>query len=418
MSKRNHEPGKLAAIALKKLSNGWHADGGNLYLLVRNASRSWVFRYTSPSGERRNMGLGSLDSVNLARARELAKQYRAATKDKQTPSDPIAILQEEKSKRQQNAAKKITFKQCAEAYIKANRAGWKNAKHAQQWENTLEKYAYPILGEVAVSEIDTPLVTKCLVNIWTEKTETATRVRGRIESVLDWAKVSGFRQGENPARWRGHLDKVFPAATKVAKVKHHPALPFTEIGSFMAKLREREELGARALELTILTAARSGEVRGARWSEINLDEKIWVIPAERMKAGKEHRVPLAAPAVALLKELIRSEDKELVFPGAKPGKTISDMTLGAVLKRMDCPDITTHGFRSTFRDWCSEKTTYSNEVVEMALAHAIKNATEAAYRRGDMLEKRRALMNDWATYCGYISNSETTTTLGTEKRHE
>jgi integrase len=415
MNKRNHEPGKLAAIALKRLGDGWHADGGNLYLFVRGTSRTWVFRYTAPNGRRRNMGLGSLDAISLARARELAKQYRATTKDKQTPCDPIAIAQEEKSKRQETVAKKISFRQCAEAYIKANRAGWKNAKHVQQWENTLEKYAYPTLGELAVSAIDTSLVTKCLVDIWTEKTETATRVRGRIESVLDWAKVSGFRQGENPARWRGHLDKVFPAATKVAKVKHHPALPFTEIGSFMTKLRAREGLGARALELTILTAARSGEVRGARWSEINLDEKIWVIPAERMKAGKEHRIPLAAPAVALLKELTLSEDEDLVFLSAKPGKPISDMTLGAVLKRMDCTAITTHGFRSTFRDWCSEKTTYPNEVVEMALAHTIKNSTEAAYRRGDMLEKRRALMNDWAKYCEHITQPATVINIDSRK---
>ena len=413
MGKRNHEPGKLAAIALKKLGNGWHADGGNLYLFVRGASRSWVFRYTAPSGPRRNMGLGSLDAVGLARARELAKQYRAATKDKQTPSDPIAITQEEKSKRRATVSKQISFKQCAEAYIKANRAGWKNAKHVQQWENTLDKYAYPTLGELAVSAIDTSLVTKCLVDIWTEKTETATRVRGRIESVLDWAKVSGFRQGENPARWRGHLDKVFPAATKVAKVKHHPALPFAEVGAFMTKLRAQAGLGARALELTILTAARSGEVRGARWSEINLVEKIWVIPAERMKADKEHRIPLSDAAVTLLNELTPNEDEDLVFLGAKPGKQISDMTLGAVLKRMDCTTITTHGFRSTFRDWCSEKTTYSNEVVEMALAHAIKNATEAAYRRGDVLEKRRALMNDWATYCALGLTPKTVTSIKT-----
>lgn len=402
MSKRNHEPGKLAAIALKKLGNGWHADGGNLYLFVRDKSRSWVFRYTAPSGHRRNMGLGSLDAVGLARARELAKQHRAATKDKQTPTDPIAIAQEEKSKRLEIVAKKISFKKCAEAYIKANRAGWKNAKHVQQWENTLEKYAYPTLGDLAVSTIDTSLVTKCLVDIWTKKTETATRVRGRIESILDWAKVSGFRHGENPARWRGHLDKVFPAASKVAKVKHHPALPFTEIGSFMAKLREREGLGARALELTILTAARSGEVLGARWSEINLEEKIWVIPAERMKAEKEHRIPLSAPAVALLQELPRNEDEDLVFPSAIVSKHISGMTMGAVLKRMGFSSFTVHGFRSTFRDWCSEKTPYSNEVVEMAMSHAIKNAAEAAYRRGDMLEKRRALMNDWATYCKQV----------------
>jgi integrase len=402
MVKRNHESGKLAAIALKKYPDGWHADGGNLYLFVRGASRTWVFRYTAPNGQRRNMGLGSLNDVGLSRARDLAKQHKSALKDPANPIDPIDVAFTAKQMRRVETAKQMTFKQCARAFIESKKYEWKNAKHVQQWENTLVAYAYPTFGDLSVSDIDTGLVTKCLVDIWTSKTETATRVRGRIESVLDWAKVNEYRTGENPARWRGHLDKILPTPAKVSRVKHHPALPHREIGKFMIDLRLREGQGARALELTILTAARSGEIRGAQWSEINFAERLWIVPADRMKAGKEHRIPLSDAALKILQQLPRAQHSDLIFPSENSGKPISDMTISAVLKRMEVTGVTVHGFRSTFRDWCSDCTNYSNELAEMALAHTIKNSTEAAYRRSDVLERRRSMMKDWADYCGRV----------------
>lgn len=394
-----HKLNLLAAVALNKLGEGWHADGGNLYLFVRGESRTWVFRYTSPEGKRRNMGLGSSKSVTLARARELAAAYRGQVKDKLAPVDPIETTKAAKAQRGIEQAKRMTFKECAEAYIEANRAGWKNAKHAAQWGATLTTYAYPVIGDMPVALVETPLIVRILQPIWTTKTETASRLRGRIENVLDWAKVSGFRQEENPARWRGHLDHILPAASKVAKVTHHAALPFKEISAFMPKLQEAAGLGARALELAILTATRSGEVRGATWAEFDLAEKVWIIPGERMKAGREHRVPLSTAAVKLLKALPRLNETELVFPSSKLNKPLSDMTLTAALKRLDRSDLTAHGFRSTFRDWAAEATNYPREVAEMALAHTIEDAVEAAYRRGDLFEKRKAMMEDWARFC-------------------
>lgn len=394
-----HKLNLLAAVAINKLGEGWHADGGNLYLFVRGESRTWVFRYTSPEGKRRNMGLGSSKSVTLARARELAAAYRGQVKDKLAPVDPIETTKAAKAQRGVEQAKRMTFKECAEAYIEANRAGWKNAKHAAQWGSTLTNYAYPVIGDTPVALVETPLIVKILQPIWTTKTETASRLRGRIENVLDWAKVSGFRKEDNPARWRGHLDHILPAASKVAKVTHHAALPFKEINAFMPKLQEAAGLGARALELAILTATRSGEVRGATWAEIDLAEKVWTIPGERMKAGREHRVPLSTAAVKLLKALPRLNESELVFPSSKPNKALSDMTLTAALKRLDRSDLTAHGFRSTFRDWTAEATNYPREVAEMALAHTIEDAVEAAYRRGDLFEKRKAMMEDWARFC-------------------
>jgi integrase len=378
MGKRTHEPGKLAAITLKKLVDGWHADGGNLYLFVRGASRTWVFRYTAPDGKRRNMGLGSIDSISLSRARELAREYRAQVKDKQKPIDPIAIEQEAKAQRRADDRKRVTFKWCTDEYLKAHRDEWKNPKHAQQWENTLITYAYPVFGDLPVQTIDTDLIVKCLSPIWSEKTETATRVRGRIQSVLDWATARKFRHGENPARWRGHLDNLLATPSKIQKIEHHAALPFAEIGGFMKDLRTKQGMGARALEFAILTAARSGEVRGATWSEIDFQTKTWTIPPERMKMKKEHRVPLVDAAITLLEELPKLEGGELVFPGSRVGSQLSDMTLTAALKRMGRVDLTAHGFRSTFRDWAAESTNYPRDVAEMALAHAIGDSVEAA----------------------------------------
>lgn len=264
-------------------------------------------------------------------------------------------------------------------------------------KNTLATYASPLLGALPVAEIDTALVVKVLGPIWETRTETATRVRGRIEKVLDWATVSKYRQGENPARWRGHLDKLLANPSKVVKVAHHPALPWRDMGAFMAALRAQEGVAARALEFVILAAARSGEVRGATWEEIDLGAHLWIVPAERMKAKKEHRVPLSRSALALLKKLPR--EGNLVFPGAREGKALSDMSLTAVLRRMQRTGITVHGFRSTFRDWCAESTGFPREVCEHALAHSLPDKVEAAYRRGDLLDKRILLMQAWADYC-------------------
>lgn len=297
-------------------------------------------------------------------------------------------------------ANTFTFRQAAEAYIAANRSSWKNAKHAEQWTATLERFAYPVIGERSVADIDIRAVLEVLEapveggTFWSVKSETARRVRGRIETVLDWAKVRELRSGENPARWSGNLEMVLPA--KGPKVKHHAALPYAEAAAFLSHLQARDGVSARALEFGILTAARTGEVLGARWSEIDLAAKLWTIPGERMKAGNEHRVPLTDRCVEILEAMPSAG--ELVFPG--PRGQLSNMALLSVLARMGRDDITVHGFRSTFRDWASEATDHPREVAEMALAHTIGSKVEAAYRRGDLFEKRRRLMDDWAAACG------------------
>lgn len=404
MGAGTHKPGKLAAVALKKLGEGWHADGGNLYLFVRGSSRGWVFRFTAPDGKRRNMGLGSLDDVSLADAREEAKKLRSKTRHPTDPTDPLAERCAVRAQKRVEVAKLTTFAQAATAFLTAKSHEWKNAKHAQQWETTLTTYAYPVFGHLPVASVDTGLVMKCLEPIWAEKNETASRLRGRIESVLDWATVREHRQGENPARWRGHLDHLLAKPSKVQPVEHHAALPFAEIGAFMPALRAREGSGPRALEFAILTATRSGEARGATWSEIDLSAATWTIPPARMKAGKEHRIPLSAPAIALIKSLPQLEGVDLLFPNAKNAQ-LSDMTLGAVLKRMG-QDVTAHGFRSTFRDWAGETTAYPREVIEHALAHQLKDKAEAAYARGSLFDKRRRLMADWAKFCGTVPRSK------------
>jgi len=292
----------------------------------------------------------------------------------------------------------MTFDECSAAYIEAHKASWKNSKHYDQWRNTLAAYASPIFGSLPVDEVDTGLVIRALERIWNDKTETASRVRGRIESVLDWAKVRELRSGDNPARWRGHLEELLPLPRKIAKVSHHAALPYQDVGEFMAKLRSQDSAAALALEFTVLTAARTVEVIGARWTEFDLKEKIWTVPAERMKSKREHRVPLSAAAIKVLKEML-GRDENFIFPGQRHGSSLSNMAMLAVLKRMDRHDLTVHGFRSTFRDWCAEATAFPSDVAEMALAHVIKNRTEAAYRRGDLFEKRRRLMDSWARYC-------------------
>ena len=284
------------------------------------------------------------------------------------------------------------------SYIVAHESGWKNAKHAAQWRTTLESYAFPVIGKIAVSDVDTAHVMRVLEPIWLSKTETASRLRGRIESVLDWATVRDFRKGDNPARWRGHIEHLLPARADVQKTTHHPAMDYREVGEFMLKLRQQEGIGARALEFAILCASRSGEVRGAEWSEIDLQAAVWTIPANRMKAEREHRVPLTDGALALLNALPRTPDTDMVFPNNK-GAVLSDMTLTAVLRRMGVP-VTAHGFRSTFRDWAGETTAYPREVIEHALAHQLKDKAEAAYARGSLFDKRRRLMADWEKFCG------------------
>lgn len=388
---------KLSALAVTKLSKpGYYGDGGGLWLQVaRSGSKSWIFRFKA-AGRQREMGLGGLRTVDLVKARTLARECRSLLLD---GKDPIEARKAVRLANALQRARSMTFDQCAAAYIDAHRKGWKNAKHADQWKNTLATYASPIIGALPVADVDTDLVVKVLSPIWATKTETATRVRGRIESVLDWATVSRFRQGDNPARWRGHLENLLADPNRIAPVRNHPALPWREVPAFMVLLRQCRGIAARAAEFTILTAARSGEVRGATWDEVDLDAKLWTVPAVRMKAGMEHRVPLSTAAMALLVAMPRR--KGLIFHGRYEIAALSDMSLTAVLRRMDRGDITIHGFRSSFRDWCAEAVgnSFSREVCEHALAHSLPDKVEAAYRRGDLLEKRVMLMQAWADYC-------------------
>lgn len=396
---------KLSAAEVTKLSKpGAYADGNGLYLQVSpTGTKSWLFRYMRDR-KAKKMGLGPFPVVTLADARLKAMDCQRQIHIGGV--DPLDAKRADVQARNLDRAKAMTFKECAQAYITAHRAGWKNIKHASQWGATLDAYVYPVFGNLPVSGIDVGLVLKALEPIWTEKPETASRVRGRIESVLDWAAARNYRQGENPARWRGHLDKLLPTRAKVAKVRHHPALPYEEIGTFLETVRGLDGVSARALEFAILTASRTGETVGARWSEFDLEKGMWTIPADRMKAGREHRVPLSARASAILDGLPREEDSDYVFIGDRKGHPLSNMALLMTLRRMKRADLTTHGFRSTFRDWAAEQTAYPNELVEMALAHTISDKTEAAYRRGDMLEKRRRLMRDWADYCGKAAQPE------------
>lgn len=393
MPKLAKEMGALVVSRLK--AEGLHAVGGvaGLYLQVRGPSKSWILR-VMVGKKRRDMGLGGYPSVTLAMAREKARQAREAIGG---GVDPIMERERVKSALVAAQLSELTFDQATKKFLDARSDEWRNAKHRQQWENTLATYASPVLGNLLVADIQREQVLAVLEPIWKTKTETASRLRGRIESVLDWASARGYRQGDNPARWRGHLDQLLAKPSKIAKVEHHAALGIDQVPKFMADLCQREGTGARALELLVLTAVRSGEVRGAVWSEIDLAGAVWTIPASRMKAGREHRVPLSKPALDVLNSLPRVEGCDLVFPGAQ-NKPLSDMTLTGVIRRMDV-DAVPHGFRSTFRDWVSERTSYPSDVAEMALAHTIQNKVEAAYRRGDLFAKRAELMNEWASFC-------------------
>jgi integrase len=385
-------------------------DGGNLYLQVsRDTShadriyRSWVFRYEL-DGRRHDLGLGPLHTLDLADAREKAKSLRQQILDGIDPLGAKLQLKRERLARLAEQQRALTFRDCAERCIVANDANWQNDKHRAQWRSTLQTYAYPIIGHLAVDDITTAEIVKVLEPIWKEKPETASRVRGRIEKVLGWAAVRGFRSGDsNPARWRGHLAELFPAKGKVRKTEHHSALPFSEMPAFMLELRARDSVSARALEFTILTAARTGETIGATRDEIDLKAKTWTIPAERMKGKKGHKVPLCDRAVEILRGLDQRSDK--IFP-------LSNMAMLELMTGMR-PGVTVHGFRSSFRDWAAERTNVANHIVEAALAHAIGNKVEAAYRRSDLFEKRRKLMADWAAWCARpVPTGATVTAIG------
>jgi integrase len=406
---------QLTALKVQRIIEpGTYLDGRGLYLQVSNVkvpkgrapkpedaqrvTKSWLFVYTGLNGKKHEMGLGSLADVGLKEAREGAERQR---KIRAEGKDPIEERKRTRTAAALSQAKAITFDECRDKYIAAHRAGWRNAKHATQWTNTLATYVTPVFGKLDVRTIDISLVTKVLEPLWSVKPETASRVRGRIERILDWARVRGYRDGENPARWRGHLDHLLPARSKVRQVQHHAALSYCEIGAFMVALREREALAARALEFTILTAARTGETIGAKWDEVDLQAKLWTVPAERMKPGREHRVPLSDPAVKLLKQMAEQCESDYVFPGDRRDK-LSNMAMDMLVRRMNRNDITVHGFRSCFRDWAAECTSFPREVAEAALAHVVGNKTEAAYQRGDLFEKRRKLMDAWASYCSKL----------------
>jgi len=377
---------RLNARAVATIAErGRHADGGGLYLSISpNGGRRWVFLFRW-HGKPTEIGLGSVRDVTLARARELAAQARTKLTEGLNPRDARRLSED------------ATFGECADRVIAAMRPFWRNGKHAAQWEMTLRDYAAPI-RRLPVDRITTDDVLSVLKPLWNEKPETASRLRGRVERVLDAAKAQGLRSGENPARWRGHLDQLLPKRGRLTR-GHHAAMGYGDLPVFMRDLRARQAPAARALEFAILTAARSGEVLGARWDEIDLDRAAWMLPAARMKAGREHRVPLSKRALELVKALHEARDGDFVFSGQGPGKPLSVMALAMVLRRMKIGSVTVHGFRSAFRDWASECTNFANEVCEAALAHVIENKAEAAYRRGDLFDKRRKLMEAWATYC-------------------
>lgn len=400
---------KLSARFVATVSDkGRYADGLGLYLQVGDsANKAWIYRFKR-LGKERQMGLGPVHSTTLSEARIKAAECRKLLLE---GLDPIDMRRRERTNLRAETLKVHTFKECAEAVLRAKGAEWNNAKHAQQWPSTLKRYVYPVFGGLAVNDIDTGMVLQVLEPIWNEKPETARRVRGRIETVLDWAKARGWREGENPAAWRGHLDKLLASRSRTQTIRHHSALPYVEIGSFVQSLRQSDTVSAACLEFLILTAARTSEVTNMKWDELDPDNKIWIIPASRMKANKEHRVPLLADASIILERMRAGRTSDYVFTGQRSNIPISNGTLPALLRRMNQPDITVHGFRSTFRDWGAEQTAYPNEVLEMALAHSVGSKVEAAYRRGDLFEKRRRLMNDWATYCSSFQKGGTVVTI-------
>lgn len=387
---------QLSAVKVTNLKqSGYYADGGNLYLRIApGGTKGWIFRFAI-AGRTRDAGLGAFPAVSLVRAREAARRCREMVA---AGVDPIETKRRDREAARFASVKAMTFEQCARAFIASHAAAWRSVRQPRLWSKTLADYVYPVMGPLPVTAIDTALVLKVLEPIWTEKPETASRVRARVERVLDWAKVRGYREGENPARWRGHLDHLLPNWRKVRAVTHHAAMPYRDIGTLMETLRADPTAGAHALEFLILTATRTSEALGARWDEVDLRQQMWTIPAGRMKTGREHRVPLSARAVAILKGMAKVRHNELVFPGAKEGRPVTRMVLLALNRRMGLK-ATVHGFRSSFRDWAAEQTNFPREAAELALAHAVGDSVERAYQRGDLLEKRRKLMDAWASYC-------------------
>jgi integrase len=390
-----HTSNRLTAVTVRNAGPGRHADGAGLFLWVKDSgAKYWVLRAMA-NGKRHDIGLGrasGVDPVSLANARLLASEARA----KLTAGiDPVKERAARKAQAQTEASKAITFRTVAEAYLDRHEGGWRNAKHREQWRATLSSYVYPHFGDVPVASVETAHVLIALEAIWTIKPETASRVRGRIETILDNAKVRGLRAGENPARWRGHLQHALPARKRLSR-GHHAAMPYGEVPAFLEALRCKKSASALALEFAILTAARTGEVIGARWEEMDLERRVWTVPASRMKAGKEHRVALSARAVAILEEMALM-GCQWCF-SADRVKPLSSMAMLMTMRRMH-PELTVHGFRSSFRDWASETTAFSGDTVEMALAHVIANKVEAAYRRGDLFEKRVRLMAAWEAFC-------------------
>lgn len=406
---------KLTALAVKNFTKqGRYSDGGNLYLQVKvspsgRISKSWIFR-VQRNGKDQLIGLGSLKTISLAEARVKALEYRKLLCD---GIHPLEHKRQHKLQSQLAQDKQKTFIECATQYIEDHKAGWKNEKHAKQWTATLQTYAYPHIGKMGVANITTNHILKILRPIWSAKTETAFRIRGRIENILDWAKVQGFRQGDNPACWKGNLEVILPARRKVQKVVHHPAMPYQDVPAFMKELHTKDGMSYKALEFAILNASRSAEIRLATWKEINFKEKLWIIPAQRMKKGKEHRVPLTDSALEILKslegyQLSEEARKDLfIFPAIKKNTPLSDMSMSKALKVMGQGAYTQHGFRSSFRDWAAEVVQYPREVIEHAIAHKLKDEAEAAYQRGDLLVKRRALIEDWSQYCYQNSKAQT-----------
>jgi integrase len=391
---------RLTAVGINRLkAPGFYSDGGNLnFRIADGGSRSWVFRFAK-NGRTRDAGLGPYPDVSLADARIKAFEWRKLLV---AGIDPLDQRNAARASDLVAASKSLTFDDCLTGYAAAHESGWRSVKHAKQWRASLTAYASPVFGRLPVSAIDTGMLMRVLEPIWAAKPTTASRVRGRIENVLDWAKVRGYRRDENPARWKGHLDHLLPSKSKVQAIEHHAAMPYAEIGGFMAQLRERPNVSARALEFLILTAGRRGEVIGARWSEIDLPGKVWTIPASRMKASREHRVPLTSAAVAVLKQMEAIRQSDFVFPGMGGGR-IGINAMHELLGAMGWRDAAkAHGFRSTFRDWAAERTSFPRELAELSLAHSVGNEVEQAYRRTDMFEKRRKLMEAWAAYCAKV----------------
>jgi integrase len=387
----------LTAKRIEKLTEpGRHRDGKvpGLFLQIGDGSRCWVLRYQR-GGPERMLGLGPLSLVSLEEARERAIQEWKKILD---GNDPVAARQARHQNAALTAAKVITFDECAAQYIAAHRPGWSNVKHSRQWEKSLALYASPVLGALPVAQIDEAHVLKVVQPIWSAKTETAERVRRRIAAVLDYAEASKLRIGPNPARWKANFEHLLPAKSKVKKLRHHAALGFDLVPAFVANLRARKDIGAAALEILVLTAARAGEVTGARWPEVDLGARLWTVPAERMKARRVHRVALSERAVEILKSLPREAGNDYLFIGARAGKSLSHSAFDKLMSEL-APGFVAHGFRSSFRDWCGERTNFPREIAEGCLAHAIGTAVERAYARGDMLEKRRRVMEAWAAFC-------------------